>query len=299
MRLDQSNPLIPYLLLLPHAVFFLWFTIYPVFSGLLISLQRWDPLRDNPPFVGFEHYAKLFDPASLQFQKFWGSMINTSVFVLISVPLLVIVALLLALALNRPVRGRSFFRSVLFLPTILSVSVVSLLWRWMFGDDIGLIDSALASIGIQAPHFLTTTGWAWVPIVASTVWWSVGLNMMLYLAGLSGIPESYDEAAQLDGANVWERFRYITLPLLSPTTLFVTVTTILASFQMFGQAQLITGGDPRESTTTVLMYITNEAFTNNQISSATAMSFVFGALMLVVTVAQFRAMARGVKGPAS
>lgn len=295
-RLDQSNPLVGYGLLVPYGVLFVLFTVYPLIDGIVISVQRWNPLQDTQPWVGGEFYAQLFDPQSTVASHFWGSLLNTCVFAVISVPLLIAVALGLAVLVNRPVKGRSFFRSVFFLPTILSVSVISLLWKWIFQDGIGLVPVLLGQLGLRSPQFLSTEGWVWVPIVVSTLWWSVGLNMMLYLAGLAGIPESYDEAAQLDGANARQRFQYITLPLLAPTTLFVSVTTVLTAFQMFGQSQIITGGGPASSTTSVLMYITTQAFTNNQISSATAMSFVFGILMLAITVLQFTAMARGARG---
>jgi len=295
--LDQTNPLIPYALLLPHAIFFVAFIIYPLLRGFVISLQRWDPLRDDVPFVGLAHYARLLDPASAQFQKFWSSLGNTLFFVAVTTPLLVALALLLAFLLHRKIRGRGFMRSAFFLPTILSVSVVSILFRWMFADRIGLVPAMLADLGISMPSVLTTRWLAWIPIVLATVWWQVGTNMMLYLAGLAGISESYNEAAAVDGANTWQRVRHITLPLLMPTTLFVSVTTILNQFQMFGQSDLITDGGPAESTTTTIMYITTEAFLNNQLSSATAMSFVFGLVMLIVTAVQFRAMTRDISKP--
>lgn len=296
--LDQSNPLIPYLLLTPHGVFYLAFFVFPIGYGLVISLQRWNPLRKDAPFVGLEFYRQLFDPSTIQSHQFWRSMVNTLFFTAVTAPLVVALALVLALLLNRPLRGRAFFRSVFFLPTVLSVTVASLLWKWMFQDRIGLVDIALSQVGVHAPRFLATPWLAWLPIVLTTLWWSVGQNMMLYLAGLAGIPESYYEAAQLDGAGGWQLFRYVTLPLLTPTTLFVSVTTALAAFQMFGQGQIITGGEPKGSTQSTIMYITQQAFTNQQMSSATAMSFVFGAVMMLVTAVQFRAMTRGIARPA-
>jgi multiple sugar transport system permease protein len=295
--LDESNPLVPWLLLLPHALFFFAFIVYPVGRGLLISLQRWDPLRSEVPFVGLQHYIDLLTPTSAQFGPFWSSMLNTGFFTVIATPLLIALALGLALLLNKPIRGRSIFRSIFFLPSILSVSVISIVWRWLFGDDIGVLSIVLRNAGITPPHFISDSGWAWIPILLSTLWWTVGLNMVLYMAGLAGISESYDEAAQLDGAGTWRRFRSITWPLLAPTTLFVTVTTVLASAQLYGQSLLITDGGPDRSTTSVMMYITQQAFESNQMSSATAMSFVFGVFMLAVTIVQFRSMTRGVKGP--
>ena|SRR5438105_1350300 len=286
--LDESNPLVPYVFLLPHALFFFAFMVYPLVYGFWISVVRYDPLQEVQPFVGLANYARLLDPSTPQFERFWGSFGNTLLFVALSGPLLIGVALALALQLHQPIFGRAFFRSVFFMPGILSVSVVSILWRWIFNERNGLVNVALSGAGVPQVSFLTTAGLVWTPIVVATVWWTVGFNMTIYLAGLSAIPDTYYEAAQLDGAGPWARFWHITLPLLAPTTLFVVVTTMLASFQLFGQSLLITAGGPERSTQSSIMYITQEAFTNNQLSSATSMSFVFGLLMMLVTVIQFR-----------
>ena len=283
----------PYLYLLPHAVLFFLFTVYPVGYGLYISLHRWDLLSGQQPFVGGEFYRNLFTPGTPQFDFFWRTLLNTAVFTVVSVPLLVAAALGLALLLLRPIFGRSFFRAVFFLPGILTVSVMGILWRWMFDNQIGLVNAARELFTGAAPiPWLSTEGLAWVPIVVGTVWWTVGFNMTLYLAALGNIPTSLYEAAALDGATAGQQFRYVTWPLLGPQTLFVFITTALASFQLFGQSLVITGGGPNRSTQSVIQYITEEGFSNSQISSAAAMGFVFGLMMLVLTAAQFRIMAR-------
>ncbi|WP_018466968.1 carbohydrate ABC transporter permease [Calidithermus timidus] len=291
--LNDSNPLVPYLYLLPHAAFFLVFTVYPVGYGLWVSFHRWDLLSDQQEFVGLTFYRNLFDPSTPQSQFFWKSLINTTLFTLISTPLLVGAALGLAVLLYRPIFGRAVFRAIFFMPGILSVSVMGILWRWMFDNQSGLVNVIRQEFwGLPVIQFLTTEGWAWVPIIVGTVWWTVGFNMTLYLAALGGISHSVYEAADIDGAGPWAKFRHITVPLLAPTTLFITVTTVLASFQLFGQSQVITNGGPARSTQSVIMYITEEAFGNYQLSSASAMAFVFGALMLVFTVIQFRLMVK-------
>ena len=283
----------PYLYLLPHAVLFFLFTVYPVGYGLYISLHRWDLLSGQQPFVGGEFYRNLFTPGTPQFDFFWRTLLNTAVFTVVSVPLLVAAALGLALLLLRPIFGRSFFRAVFFLPGILTVSVMGILWRWMFDNQIGLVNAARELFTGAAPiPWLSTEGLAWVPIVVGTVWWTVGFNTTLYLAALGNIPTSLYEAAALDGATSGQQFRYVTWPLLGPQTLFVFITTALASFQLFGQSLVITGGGPNRSTQSVIQYITEEGFSNSQISSAAAMGFVFGLMMLVLTAAQFRIMAR-------
>ena len=283
----------PWLYLLPHAAFFLGFIIFPVFFGVYISVVRWDPLRDTIPFVGAEHYLELFSKGSPQNEFFWRTLTNTLGFVAVSVPLLVGSALGLANLVYKPIRGRNVFRAIYFLPGVLSVSVISILWRWMFANQAGLINVVLTEVlGVHAVAWLTTEGAAWVPIILGTLWWSVGFNMTIYLAAIGNISRSLYEAAEMDGAGSWDQFSRITVPMLSQTTLFVTVTTVLGSFQLFGQSLLITGGGPTRSTQSIIMYITEEAFGNNQYSSAAAMAFVFGLIMLAFTAAQFWLNAR-------
>ena len=159
------------------------------------------------------------------------------------------------------------------MPGILSVSVMGILWKWLFDNQSGLVNVILQLWGQPTIPFLTADGWAWVPVTLGTVWWTIGFNMTLYLAAMGNIPISLYEAAELDGANGWQKFRFITVPLLQTTTLFVIVTTVLASLQLFGQTQVITGGGPTHATQSVIEYITEEAFGNNQFSSATAIKF--------------------------
>ncbi len=287
----------PYLYLLPHAVLFLLFIVYPVGYGLYVSAHRWDLLQETRPFVGLEYYRNLFDPSTPQSQFFWQTLKNTLFFTLVSVPLLTLFALGLAVMLHRPIFGRSFFRAVFFLPGILTVSVMGILWRWMFDNQIGLVNAVLTQFFNRQPiPFLSTEWLAWIPIVVGTVWWTVGFNMTLYLAALGNISESLYEAASLDGASAWQQFRGITLPLIAPQTLFVIVTSALASLQLYGQSLVITNGGPTRTTQSVIQYITEEGFSNNQAASATAMAFAFGLIMLVFTAAQFRTMARDVRG---
>jgi multiple sugar transport system permease protein len=291
---------VPYAYLLPHALLFLVFIVYPIGFGVYVSLHRWNILSDVQRYVGFDFYLRLFTPGSPQFTFFWKTMGNTALFTLMTVPTLIASALGLALLLDKPIPGRGFFRAVFYLPTILAVSVMGLLWRWMFENRTGLVNVLLDIVPFtQAFPFLTSVGWSWIPIVLGTIWWTVGFNMILYGAALAGIPKVYYEAAEIDGAGSWARFRYITWPQLNPVTLFAFVTTTIASFQLFGQSHVITAGGPLRTTQSVMMYITEEAFSNFQFASAAAMSIVFGVLLLVVTGVQFRLtlrdLGRGVK----
>lgn len=295
LRLDDSNPLVPYLYLLPHAVLFLVFVIFPVGFGVYVSVHRWNILSDQQQFVGLEYYLALFSRGTPQAIFFWKTLMNTLLFVFTSVPLLIASALGLALLLDRPIFGRGFFRTVFFLPTILAVSIMGLLWRWMFENRTGLVNVILDNIPfVDAVPFLTTVGWAWVPIIVGTVWWTVGFNMVLYSAALAAIPRAYYDAAQLDGAGTWAQFRFVTWPMLAPVTLFTAVTSTIASFQLFGQPHVITAGGPLRTTQSVMMYITEEAFTNFKFSSAAAMSMIFGIALLIVAAFQFRLMMKDI-----
>lgn len=285
----SGPPWMPYAYLVPHAVLFGVFIVYPVAFGVYVSLHRWNILSDDQRFVGLQFYTRLLTPGTPQYDFFWKTMGNTALFTVMTVPLLLLTALGLALLLERPIPGRAFFRAVFFLPTILSVSVMGLTWRWMFENQTGLVNVLLELIPFtRAMPFLTNVGWAWVPIVLGTMWWTVGFNMILYGAALAAIPRTYYEAAMIDGAGAWARFRHVTWPQLSPVTLFALVTTTIASFQVFGQPQVITNGGPLRTTQSVMMYITEEAFSNFQFASAAAMSLTFGVLLLLVTAFQFR-----------
>lgn len=291
--LNDTNPLVPYLYLVPHALFFLVFVVYPVGYGLYISLHRWNPIQGQGEYVGWLFYRNLFEPGTPQSEFFWKTLLNTTFFTAITTPLLVGFALWLAVLLYRPIFGRALFRAIFFMPGILSVAVMGILWRWLFDNQSGLVNVIREQyFGLPVIQFLTTDWWAWVPIIVGTLWWTVGFNMTLYLAALGGISQSYYEAADLDGAGTWAKFRFITWPLLAPTTLFITVTTVLASFQLFGQSLIITNGGPARTTQSVIQYITEEAFGNSQLASASAMAFVFGLMMLVFTIIQFRLMVR-------
>ncbi len=293
-RWGRRDGLLPYLYLLPHAVLFSVFTVYPIAFGVYVSLHRWNILSPKQRFVGLEHYIGLFTQG-IQSEFFWRTMVNTLLFVVIAVPLLVACALGLALLLHRPGAARSFFRTVFFTPAILSVAVMGLLWKWLFANQTGLINIVLSNaFGIAPIPFLTTVGWAWVPIIVGTIWWSVGFNMILYAAALQSLPVQYFEAAEIDGAGSWRRFRSITWPLLNPVTLFATTTAIVASFQLFGQPYVITSGGPLRTTQSVIMYITEVAFGDFQFSAAAAMSVAFGLLLLGISALQFRGMVRDI-----
>lgn len=280
--------IVPYLFVAPHFVFFLTFMVVPTFLGLWISFHKWDFLAE-PKWVGWRNYLNLFDPETIQYEYFWPALLNTFKFVLFSVPLLILVPLLLALALNTQVWLKGLFRSIFFAPVILSIASVGIIWRFFLDTQAGLLNYWLGTyLKIDSIAWLTTIPWAWVSIVLVTIWWTSGSNMVLFLAGLQDIPEHLYEAGRIDGATRWDLLLRITLPLLRPTLLFVTVMTTLASFNIFGQPYMLTGGGPSHGTRMVLMLIREEAFSAFRMGSASAMAYILGIIMIVVSIGQFK-----------
>ncbi len=283
----------PYLFILPHLIFFAAFLGYPFFYGFYISLFNFDfLLPDFRPFVGLQNYQNLFDPGSIQYADFWTGMRNTGLFVLYSVPPLVIVPLLLAVLLNGKYRGRNVFRGIYFAPWSLSVTVAALTWWWIFQDQGGLMNFYLGRLGLPQPSWLGALPWAWVAITVMTVWWTVGFNTIIFLAALTDIPDSLYEAASIDGANSFDKFFRITLPMLRPVILFIITITIIASFNLFGQPWVMTRGGPAQGTETVMMRIYFEGFRTFRMGSAAAMSFFVAAIMLIFTGLNFRLFGR-------
>lgn len=289
-----GNQLVPYLFIAPHLIFFLIFVAYPFFYGLYISFFRFDFLRpEAQQFVLLDNYAKLFSPDSIQFPVFWNALGNTVKFVLYSVPPLIIIPLLLAVLLNTRVPGRNFFRGLYFSPWVLSAAVVGLLGFWIFQSQGGLVNFYLVRLGITPPRWLSTLPWAWVAIVAMTLWWTVGFNMIILLAALQDIPRQLYESASLDGATSWQQFVSITLPILRPVLVFVIIITIIASFNLFAQPFFMTNGGPAQatgggSTEPVMLRIYREGFERNQLGMAAAMSFIVATIMIIFSYTNFR-----------
>ncbi|MGE5598132.1 MAG: carbohydrate ABC transporter permease [Bacteroidota bacterium] len=290
--LGDDGLLQPYLFLLPHAVFFLVFLIYPLFKGFYVSFTEWDTLRNSGTWTGLANYLKLFDPSTIQNAYYWRALGVTLTFVAISVPPLVLSALGLAVLVSGPLPGRSFFRTVFFLPTALTVSVVAIMWRWIFQSDVGLLNAILRLLGLPGKPWLTTQPWAWIALLVTTIWWTVGWNMVLLISGLNNIPEDLYEAAGIDGASSWQSFRFITLPNLRPILLLVSVLTVIASFNLFGQPQLMTGGGPDRSTLPVMLLIYQEAFGAYRMGVSAAMAYFTGLIMLLATFLQTRIFAQ-------
>ncbi len=286
--------LTPYLFILPHLIFFAVFVGYPFFSGLYISFFQYDYLRPEATvFVGLQNYLDLFKAGSVKFIEFWNSVRVTVTFVIWSVPFLVLIPLGLAVMLNSKLKGMRFFRAVFFSPWVLSCAVISLIWWWIFQSQGGLLNYYLKMWGFDAPRWLSTMPYAMISIVVATVWWTMGYNMVIFLAALQDIPSDLYEAAEVDGANAWQRFTHITLPLLRPVLVFIIITTIIASFNLLGQPMMMTRGAPAQptgggATEPVMLRIFTEGFVRPFQGSAAAMSVVVAIMMMTFSFVNFR-----------
>ncbi|WNG33541.1 sugar ABC transporter permease [Archangium violaceum] len=274
----------PYLFLAPYLVLFGVFVVLPALYGLWISLHDWDFLLPRKPWVGLRNYQNLFSSESRDFSDFWQSMRATGLFTLFSVPFLVTVPLLVALLLNRQFPGRTFFRAVYFAPYVLGVAVVGVLWRFLLDPNIGLVNQSLSA----TIPWTTAVPWAWISLVGMTVWWTLGFNAIIYLAGLQDIPRELYDAAKVDGATRWQQFLHVTLPGLKPVLLLVLTMTILSSANMFGQSYLVTRGAPANETRTAIMFIADTGLRSFRMGSAAAMSYVLALTLLVISAFNFR-----------
>jgi multiple sugar transport system permease protein len=264
------------------------FTIGPIVASAGISLLQWNLLR-APEFVGLDNYAKLLGSV-----EFMDALRHTLLFLAGYLPLVIVGGLGLALALHQPLRGSVFFRSAYFLPVVSSWVVVALMWRWLLSPDVGLVNYLLGLIGIDGPGWWADPAWAMPSVIIATAWKDLGFVMVLFLAGLQAIPEEYYEAAEVDGAGRYRRFRHVTLPLLSPTLFFVVVISLISGFQVFDQVFVMTGGGPAGATSVVVERVYTYAFRYGQMGYASAMSWVLVAIILVATIVQLRLQRRWV-----
>ncbi|EFH84005.1 carbohydrate ABC transporter permease [Ktedonobacter racemifer] len=273
---------------LPFLLIYVVFLVWPVILGFRMSFFNWTiGGKGVSNFLGLANYQELIgDPA------FWSSLWTTIVFTVISTPVLVIIALLLALLVNRAIPAQSLFRTIFFAPFILPVSVVTLIWSWLYQPGFGLINGTLTSLGLKEVPWLTDTHVAMIAVVILTTWWTVGFNFVLYLAGMQQIPHELLEAANIDGAGSWSRIRWITIPLLRRSTVLIVILQVIASLQLFTQTYLLTGGGPNFSTRSIIQYIYENGFTSFRMGLASAMSYVFFILVLLVSLGQFALLNR-------
>lgn len=279
----------PYLYLLPILLGVVVVTGGAIVASFGLGFTEWD-LLGPPQWIGLGNYQEMF-ASSL----FWQVLGNTFTYVLLFVPLSVVLSLMLALLVNRKLKGITIFRTFYFFPVVTSMVAVATVWGWLYNPEFGMINHLLGKIfGIDGPDWLLDTDWAMPAIALMSIWKGIGYNMMIFLAGLQSVPRGLHEAAIIDGASDMRRFFSITLPMLSPTTFFVLVITLIGSFQIFEQTYMMTQGGPANSTLTLGYFIYQNAFQYFKMGYATAMAYVLFVVTLVVTIMQFRLQRRWV-----
>ncbi len=278
--------------LAPFVVLYLLFIIGPAIFGVVMSFFNTSLVQPGlGEFLGLDNYRE-----ALGSSDFWSSMWHTVWFTILTTPPLVVLAFVLALLAERAVRGRWFIRLAFFAPYILPSATVALIWVWIYTPGIGLLTDALDRIGITAPNFLGDPNWAMYSLAITTVWWTLGFNFVLYLAGLSEIPRQLYEAAAIDGAGPWQQIRRITIPMLGRTTTLVAVLQVIASLKVFDQMYLMTQGGPNFSTRPILEYIYDIGFSGYRTGYAAAASTLFFVFVLIVSAGWFAIVRRQEKG---
>jgi multiple sugar transport system permease protein len=274
---------VSYLFLLPSLLIITVFMFLPIVQIIWFSLHNWSFIATDQPWVGLDNYRQLANDS-----RFWGDLRNTMFFTVVVVPASVLLPLPVAVALNRPLRGRAFFRAAYFLPAVSSYAVMAIVWLLLLQPDIGLLAHYSAVFHLPVADWLHDPTWALPAIMVVGIWKTFGFNLVILLTGIQGIPETYYEAARVDGASIAAQFIRITIPLLRPTLLFVTATSMIGSFQIFDPVFVMTGGGPLFSTETLVTYIYHQGFQLFATGYASAIACVLFLIMLVFTLIQLQ-----------
>jgi multiple sugar transport system permease protein len=298
LRLNQWNPnqqSEAYLFLLPGLIGFVIFVLLPIIGSLGLSFFDWN-LLSPPVFTGLTNYLQLITQDDI----FRTVLSNTLYYTVTIVPIQLALGLLLAAALNQSIRGMSIYRLIYFMPVVTNIVAAALVFQWLLNRDFGIISSWIWQLAestgwnIQPPDWLNSSVWAKPAVVLLTVWKNVGFTMVIYLAGLQNVPETLYDAAKVDGAGGWQRFRYITIPLISPTTFFLLVIQMIGAFQLFAEPFVLTRGGPAQATLSIVYYIYQNAFQFQRMGKAAAIAWVLFAIIFVFTFIQVRFQRRWV-----
>ena len=276
-----------WLFLTPQLIGLIIFSLIPVVIAIGLSFMSWDGFGART-FVGIQNYLNQFSNPD-----FWTATYNTMLYTLLTVPIGLGLALLLAVALNKRT-GKNVYRLFFFMPVVTSSVSVSVMWMWILNGDIGILNQVLAWVGIQGPNWLTDTRIVMLSIAVLSIWWQLGYNMVIFLAGIQNISKSYYEAAQMDGANKVQHFFKITLPMLSPTTFFLSIMAIISSFQVFDQAFVLTRGGPGKASYTLVYHIYQQAFIDFRFGASSAAAVILFAVIMILTLIQFYAQKKWV-----
>lgn len=289
MWFKLQRKIAPYIFILPGVLFYLMVTFIPAIIGVGLSFTNWSIITPKFRWIGLRNYERL-----LTDEVFITSLYNTFRYAIWLIPGVIIVSLLLALLLNTKVKGITFFRTIYYLPMVTPIAVASVIWMWIYDRRTGILNYIVRLLGMPPRNWLNDIKTAMGSLVVMGIWLAVGGNMIIYLAALQGISSSYYEAAEIDGAGYWKKFWYITLPLLKPTTLFVVITTTMGALRAFAQMNIMTQGGPLYSTTTIVQYIFQTAFTDLRMGYAAAISVVLFVITLIITFIDWKFLGKGV-----
>jgi multiple sugar transport system permease protein len=285
----RSQAIVGFIFISPWVIGFLVFGLYPILVSFYYSLCQYDVLR-IPQFIGLRNYHQLL----FEDNYFWLSIWNTLVYTVLRVPLSIIGSLLLAVLVNNAIKGIKIFRTIYFIPSIVTGVVLSVLWLWMLNPEYGLINSFLAFLGVQGPLWLLDPNWSKPSMVIMSLWSIGGGRMLVFLAALQGIPQHLYEAVEIDGGGWWTKFRNITVPLISPVIFLWSILEVIFSLQVFVEAYIMTQGGPLNSTLFYNLYLYNKAFNDFNMGYASALAWLLLVITLIITVIQFKVSKRWV-----
>ncbi|GAB2570301.1 carbohydrate ABC transporter permease [Gracilibacillus alcaliphilus] len=271
-----------YFLIAPTLILFVIFMVIPIGMAIFLSFTNYD-IISSMEWVGLDNFKRLIDDAIL-----WKTFRNVGLLTLFYVPLMVIISLLLAVLVTQPFRGVTMFRLAFYMPTVTSAVAASIVWLWMLNSEYGLINQMLSYIGIAGPAWLSESAPAMTSVIAVTLWLGVGGNMIIYMAGIKGIPAQLYEAAKIDGASAFKQLIHITFPMLRPTTLLISTMTLIGALQIFDQAYVLTQGGPANSTKTIVYHIYTTGFEQLQMGYASSQALVLTIAILIFTVINFK-----------
>lgn len=280
MKIQSKKSIISYFLVSPYLVHLILFVSFPVIFSVVLTFHKWNIISEMQ-YVGFDNYSRLF-----QDRLFWKALVNTFTFLIIHIPLQIIIALLLAYFLDQKILFKGFFRATFFLPVVISGVVVTMVWQQLYMVDSGLINKLLVSIGLGKVEWLTNKNIAMISIAIMATWKNVGLYVILFLVGLQSVPRRYYEAADVEGANHWQKFRYITLPAINPTIFMVTILSTIGGFNLFIEPYIMTGGGPLNSTLSAMLYIYKQAFEYFHMGYSATLGIIFAFIIMMVVAIQ-------------
>lgn len=275
--------LIAYSFILPNLLGFAIFTLIPMAFSLVLAFLNWDG-ANVISWAGLDNFKKLWGDDTFRI-----ALTNTFYYVAGTVPLTMAASLGLALLLNQPLRGRNFFRTTFFFPYVASLVAVAVVWNMLFHPAVGPVNQLLMALGVEnPPRWTASVDWAMPTVIMASIWKGMGYYMIIYLAALQGIPSALYEAAEIDGANTWQKFRYVTLPMLTPATFFVSIMLTIASFKVFDLILVMTGGGPGRATNVLVIHTYNTAFKEFRFGYSSAIAMVLFVIVMAITLVQFR-----------